>query len=373
MLKCGLMRLFSSRRIYKLTALKPEASLRESITASAAAHVFLKRCHQMGSGRPVYDSSHQKGNDGSVCEVYVLMLVASMMMSCAYCEDDNRIGSDKTRNNYPPLSRYFVVDAIDSVAPAVVNIICSVEGYLVSGVSSGSGFIITEDGFVVTNAHVVASSRDGKVLVTTMNGKKRTGAIHSIDTASDIALVKLDSNFDGERFPTASLGASGSVRTGEFVIALGSPLQLQNSASFGIVSATARHASELGLANNRSEYIQTDSAINVGNSGGPLINLNGEVIGINTMKVRGTDGISFAIPIDTAAQVIRQLMLNRKVVRPYVGLKLANYISGRKEKRHGSTHSRGITPSDLLNTQDAQVIVIKVEKNSPAEIGGFQR
>ena len=373
MLKCGLMRLFSSRRIYKLTALKPEASLRESITASAAAHVFLKRCHQMGSGRPVYDSSHQKGNDGSVCEVYVLMLVASMMMSCAYCEDDNRIGSDKTRNNYPSLSRYFVVDAIDSVAPAVVNIICSVEGYLVSGVSSGSGFIITEDGFVVTNAHVVASSRDGKVLVTTMNGKKRTGAIHSIDTASDIALVKLDSNFDGERFPTASLGASGSVRTGEFVIALGSPLQLQNSASFGIVSATARHASELGLANNRSEYIQTDSAINVGNSGGPLINLNGEVIGINTMKVRGTDGISFAIPIDTAAQVIRQLMLNRKVVRPYVGLKLANYISGRKEKMHGSTRSRGINPSDLLNTQDAQVIVIKVEKNSPAEIGGFQR
>lgn len=367
MLICGLMRLFSSGRIYKPIAFKFGTSLRESFTASTAAHFLLTRCQQMGIVRPVYDS-HQKSNVGSVCEIYVLMVVASMMMSCAYCEDD------KTRNNNnPPLSRYFVVDAIDSVAPAVVNIICSVEGYLVSGVSSGSGFIITEDGFVVTNAHVVASSRDGKVLVTTMNGKKRTGAIHSIDTASDIALVKLDSNFDGERFPTASLGASGSVRTGEFVIALGSPLQLQNSASFGIVSATARHASELGLANSRSEYIQTDSAINVGNSGGPLINLNGEVIGINTMKVRGTDGISFAIPIDTAAQVIRQLMLNRKVVRPYVGLKLANYVSGRKEKRHGSSRSRGITTSDLLNTQDAQVIVIKVEKNSPAEIGGFQR
>lgn len=97
------------------------------------------------------------------------------------------------------------------------------------------------------------------------------------------------------------------------MIAIGSPMQLQNSVSFGIVSATARHASELGLSNNRSEYIQTDAAINVGNSGGPLVNLDGEVVGINTMKVKGTDGISLAIPMDTATQIIDQLVKYGKV------------------------------------------------------------
>ena len=308
-------------------------------------------------------SKNQNNGGDMLLARYIFILAASIVMSNLYCEDNNRTSNGSNTNSYAPLSRYFVVDAIDSVAPAVVNIMCSFDGYLVTGVSSGSGFIITEDGLVVTNAHVVASSRDGKVLVTTMNGKKRTGSIHSMDAASDIALIQLDSNFNGETFPIASLGSSGSIRTGEFVIALGSPLQLQNSAALGIVSATARHGSELGLANYRSEYIQTDAAVNNGNSGGPLINLDGEVIGINTMKVKGSDGISFAIPIDTAAQVIRQLRQNRRVIRPYVGLKLANFISGRKEKKR----------SPNLDANEMQVIVIKVEKNSPAEISGFVR
>lgn len=267
-----------------------------------------------------------------------------------------------------------------------------VDGFLVGGISSGSGFIITEDGLVVTNAHVVMSSTDGKVLVTAMNGRKRTGTVHSLDTASDIALIQLDSDYAGEKYPTVALGTSGKVRNGEFVIALGSPMQLQNSCSFGIVSATARHASELGFTNNRAEFIQTDAAINAGNSGGPLINLNGQVIGINSMKAKGADGISFAIPIDTAAQVIQQLRLHKRVIRPYVGLNMVNFLPSSQGSHAHGAQSPGPRPSaeakgwwgqkkekvreavkeQLFNTQAVQVLVQSVTKESPADKCGIQ-
>ena len=184
----------------------------------------------------------------------------------------------------------------------------------------------------MTNAHVVAPSTDGKVLVTMWNGRKRRGLVHSMDKLSDIALVKLaDVGYD-EDLPIAVLGVSGKLHIGEFVVALGSPLQLQNSITFGIVSATARHGSELGMAQNRTEFIHTDAAINVGNSGGPLVNLDGEVVGINSMKVRDSDGVSFAIPIDTAQQVIKQLLANKRVIRPYVGLRMINFTASNNRK-----------------------------------------
>eukprot|EP01040_Poterioochromonas_malhamensis_P013116 gene13116-14397_t len=260
------------------------------------------------------------------------------------------------------LSRNFVADVVENVAPAVVNIV--VPGF--TGASSGSGFIISKDGYIVTNAHVVAPSTDGNVVVTMMSGRKRPGKIHSIDVQSDLAIVQLNDVYD-ETLPTISLGVSSKVRSGEFVIAIGSPMHLQNSASLGIVSATARHASELGISNNRSEYIQTDAAINQGNSGGPLVNLDGEVIGINTMKVRGTDGISFAIPIDIASQIIKQLLTNKRVIRPYVGLKMANMIvtpegtpaqSNSRRGRHHMQHA--------LTAQETKVVVLDVVKGSPA-------
>jgi len=230
------------------------------------------------------------------------------------------------------------------------------------------------------------SSTDGKVLVTAMNGKKRTGNIHSLDAASDIALVQLDNDYAGEKYPTVALGTSGKVRNGEFVIALGSPMQLQNSCSFGIVSATARHASELGFTNNRAEFIQTDAAINAGNSGGPLINLHGQVIGINSMKAKGADGISFAIPIDTAAQVIQQLRLHKRVIRPYVGLNMVNFLPNHSAQSQGpkpNVESKGwwgqkkekvrdAVKEQLFNTQTVQVLVQSVTKDSPADKCGIQ-
>lgn len=305
------------------------------------------------------------------------------------------------------LTANFVADAIEDVAPAVVNISCFIDGFLLAGVSSGSGFILTEDGYIVTNAHVVASATDGKVLVTTMNGKKRTGVVHSFDAQSDIALVKIDSEYSGEKYPTATLGTSGKLRNGDFVVALGSPIQLQNSCSFGIVSATARHASELGFTNNRAEYIQTDAAINNGNSGGPLVNLQGQVIGINTMKVKDAVGISFAIPSDLASQVIKQLMQYKRVIRPYVGLNMVNFVPARSAQSapvpappakkstgwFGRGDSNTTAPQEVpkevpvegkrakqrrthmetfYDTQQVQVIVQRVVPGSPAHKCGMQ-
>ena len=106
------------------------------------------------------------------------------------------------------------------------------------------------------------------------------------------------------------------------MVALGSPLSLQNSVSAGIVSAVARCSSELGMPQRRGEFIQTDAAINFGNSGGPLINLDGQVIGINSMKVASGSGISFAIPMDSAMEVIQQLLKNRRVIRPFIGMQM---------------------------------------------------
>lgn len=290
-------------------------------------------------------------------------------------EDDDEVDQQRRHKDRQVLTRSFVADVVEMVSPAVVNIVCISNSYIGTAAFSGSGFILNREGYIVTNAHVVAASTDHKVVVTMHNGRKKSAVVHSVDTISDLALVKLDDAQvfeDGEALPIMSIGTSSKVRTGEFVIAIGSPMQLQNSASFGIVSATARHASELGISNNRSEYIQTDVAVNTGNSGGPLVNLDGEVIGINTMKAKGADGISFAIPIDVAMQIIKQLLSNKKVVRPYVGLKMANAYSVPNEGKIRSSRRNGL-PAALTSTKETKVVVLDVVRGSPAHMAGLQR
>jgi HtrA serine peptidase 2 len=234
-----------------------------------------------------------------------------------------------------------------------------------SGASSGSGFIISEDGYIVTNAHVVAhNSAGGQVVITQWNGKKREGKIHSLDTATDICLIKLSDVRYNEELPVATLGSSSKLRTGEFVVALGSPLMLTNSVTFGIVSSTARQGTELGMRSSRLEYIQTDASINQGNSGGPLVNLDGHVVGINNMKLQGGDGISFAIPIDLARQVVGQLKAHKKVIRPYIGINMTNFNPVKR---------RRFSRDDMmLESTDVQVLVTGVEKGSPADQAGLR-
>lgn len=193
-------------------------------------------------------------------------------------------------------------DSTHQTSPAVVNIeilgrhpFTGREAVL----SSGSGFLVSSDGLIVTNAHVVANKRSVRVKL--HNGEVYEAIVRGIDPVQDIATIKITPKAP---LPTVPLGRSSDVRQGEFVVAMGAPHLLRNTITSGIVSTVQRGSRELGLSNKDMDYIQTDAIIDVGNSGGPLVNLDGEVIGINTLKV--TAGISFAIPSDRVRDFLQQ-------------------------------------------------------------------
>ena len=192
---------------------------------------------------------------------------------------------------HPSKQFNFLAEAVDKASPAVVHIQArSTRSLYGMAVSSGSGFIIDQNGYIITNAHVVraASTVDVKL----SSGEQCRGAVLDIDEEADLALVKVST---GNVLPFLQLGSSAHLRPGEWVIAMGSPLSLSNTITAGIVSCVHRLSKDLGLHGNTS-YIQTDASITVGNSGGPLVNLDGEVVGVNTLTA--THGISFAIPSD---------------------------------------------------------------------------
>lgn len=227
------------------------------------------------------------------------------------------------------LSPYFIADAVAKALPAVVNVaLSSGSGALNSISSSGSGFLVSSDGQIWTNAHVIAdiltanTSSPGQktISITLQDGRFFKADLVAFDLISDIAILKVNATTP---LPHVRLGSSSRLRVGEWVVALGSPLHLQNSCTAGIVSSVDRKAVELGLAGARMDFfIQTDAAINRGSSGGPLVNLLGEVIGISAMKALAADGISFGIPIDAASEIVHQLLTKGRVVRPYIGVKL---------------------------------------------------
>ncbi|XP_010524872.1 PREDICTED: putative protease Do-like 14 [Tarenaya hassleriana] len=244
-------------------------------------------------------------------------------------DDENRVPVEPVDSPNPCpgcLGRDTIANAAARVGPAVVNLSVPQGFYgLTSGKSIGSGTIIDADGTILTCAHVVVDfqgirqSTKGRVDVTLQDGRMFEGMVVNADLQSDIALVKIKSKTP---LPTAKLGSSSKLRPGDWVISVGCPLSLQNTITAGIVSCVDRKSSDLGLGGTRREYLQTDCAINAGNSGGPLVNMDGEVVGVNIMKVLAADGLGFSVPIDSVSKIIEHFKKRGRVVRPWLGLKM---------------------------------------------------
>ena len=216
----------------------------------------------------------------------------------------------------------------------------------------GTGFLISSDGYIVTNNHVIEKAK--KIEVVLLNEKKYRAKIVGKDTMTDLALLKID--VKGQEY--VEFGDSDAVEIGDWVLAIGNPFGLDHSVSAGIVSAKERGI--FGETYAYGQFLQTDAAINFGNSGGPLYDIDGKVIGINTAIAAGGQGIGFAIPSNLAAKVIDQLRQEGKVVRGYFGV-VPQEVDHDLAKSFGmEKYSRGI----ILN---------KVEEDSPAGRAGLQQ
>ncbi|OUL23815.1 HhoA/HhoB/HtrA family serine endopeptidase [Nostoc sp. 106C] len=291
-------------------------------------------------------------------------------------------------NAAPPLPAAtdpnFITEVVQRVGPAVVRINSSrtVKAQLPEGFNddpflrrffgsqlpqenqvqrgTGSGFIIGNDGRILTNAHVV----DGADTVTVIlkDGRSFKGKVLGKDELTDVAVVKIQAS----NLPTVTLGNSDQLQPGQWAIAIGNPLGLDNTVTTGIISATGRTSNQIGAPDKRVEFIQTDAAINPGNSGGPLLNARGEVIGMNTAIIQGAQGLGFSIPINTAQRISNQLVATGKAQHPYLGIQMVGLTPELKQNINSDPNS------GLSVEEDKGVLVVKVVPNSPAAKAGIR-
>lgn len=225
---------------------------------------------------------------------------------------------------------------------------------------TGSGFIISGDGRILTNAHVVDGA--DTVTVTLKDGRSFQGKVLGKDELTDVAVVKIEAN----NLPKVTLGNSDQLQPGEWAIAIGNPLGLDNTVTTGIISATGRSSNQIGAPDKRVEFIQTDAAINPGNSGGPLLNYRGEVIGMNTAIIQRAQGLGFAIPINTAQRISSQLISTGKVQHPYLGIQMVGLTPQLKQNINSDPNN-----SFTVN-EDQGVLIVRVMPNSPAAQAGIR-
>lgn len=265
-----------------------------------------------------------------------------------------------TRGDFAPSS---YADAVEISAPAVASVYTKrLVEYRSSAderprfrieSSAGSAVVIDPDGYLVTNFHVVDAVAE--INIQFSDGRITEPTVVGVDAETDLALLKVDIG----PIPAIPLGSSGTLRAGDVVLAIGNPYGLSKSVTQGIVSATGRGDIDLNTFEN---YIQTDAAINAGNSGGALINVRGELIGINTAVLQqdpGTEGISFAIPVDLVRGVVEELKLHGRVVRGWMGFEPDD-----------------LTPAERLAMGvegNAGILLDGVYANSPAAAAGLQR
>jgi len=264
--------------------------------------------------------------------------------------------SEVTERGVAPSLQETLIQASEEVAPAVVNIRIIQFTYdsffrVVPREGQGSGVIFSKEGYILTNEHVIHEAREINVVLP--DGREFKGKLIGSDPSVDLAVVKVTA----KNLPLAKLGNSDKLRPGEFCIAIGNPFGLQNTLTFGVISAIGR---DIGAAPEKilENLIQTQAPINPGNSGGPLINLEGEVIGINTAIIPYAQGIGFAIPINTAKEIIDELISYGRVIRPWLGI-----------------YSLCVTPQvkERFNLSvDSGCYIVEVVPQSPAEKGGIK-
>jgi len=225
---------------------------------------------------------------------------------------------------------------------------------------SGSGFIINEEGMILTNAHVIEGT--DIVDVTLKDGRTLEGKVLGTDPVTDVAVVKIE----GENLPTVKLGNSDTLQPGEWAIAIGNPLGLDNTVTVGIISATGRSSAQVGIPDKRVSFIQTDAAINPGNSGGPLLNQNGEVIGINTAIIQGAQGLGFSIPINTAQNIADQLVSKGQVDHPYLGIQMVTLTPDLQKEINQNPNS------GFRISAEQGVLIVQVMPESPAAQAGIR-
>lgn len=246
---------------------------------------------------------------------------------------------------------------VRQVSPSVVNIEISKTVPTRSGKQEarggGSGFIFTPDGFALTNSHVVHDA--DKIEVALADGSRYHARLIGDDPETDLAVIRIE----GNDFVPAVLGDSSNLLVGQVAIAIGNPYGFQTTVTAGVVSATARsmRAQSGRLIDN---VVQTDAALNPGNSGGPLVNSAGEVIGVNTAVILPAQGICFAIPINTAKWVVSRLLRDGRIRRSYIGLGGQNVPLHRKIVRYYNLDNTGA------------ILVQNIEPNSPAQLAGIR-
>lgn len=215
----------------------------------------------------------------------------------------------------------------------------------------GSGFIVKNDGYILTNNHVIADS--DKINVRLADSREFEGKVIGRDIKTDLAVLKIPS---GERLPSVTFGDSNKLEVGEWAIAIGNPFGLDRTVTIGVISATGR--SNLGLTDYEN-YIQTDAAINFGNSGGPLLNIRGEVIGVNTAIISSGQGIGFATPINSAKAILESLIFKGKIKKGWLGVGI-QMISVETDRYQHEIKMNGLLVKSIIDGSPAQRDGIKV-------------